>query len=137
MILSLSPLSVFLCHISQIWPTFSGKALIDYCSSSSVSPYSPAPYKYIIFSFWTYLATKIMLPSLILSSASHSSSDSCSTVQNVPYTFPTTVKGVPMASAFIFFQICFSVFPTTFLLSNGHLDFNDQTNCFCCSYINP
>lgn len=136
MILSLNPSSAFLCHISQIWTAFSGKALIDYFLFSSPSPYSPAPY--IIFSFWIYLAAKIMLPGLILSSASCSSSDSCSTVQNylVPYTFPTTVKGVHMAP-FIFSQVCSSVFPATFPLSNGHLDLDEQTNCFCCSHINP
>lgn len=131
-----SPSSAF--HISQIWTAFSGKALIDYFLFSSPSPYSPTPY--IIFSFWIYLAAKIMLPSLILSSASCSSSDSCSTVQNhlVPYTFPTTVKGVHVhIASFIFSQICSSVFPTIFSLSNGHLDLDDQTNCFCCSHINP
>lgn len=81
-ILSLDPSSAFLCHISQIRTGFSGKALVDYFSSSSPSPCPPAPYRYIIFCFWTYLATKIMFPSLILSSASYSCSDSCSTVQN-------------------------------------------------------
>lgn len=138
-ILSLDPSSAFLCHISQIQTGFSGKALVDYFSSSSPSPCPPTPYRYIIFCFWTYLATKIMFPSLILSSASYSCSDSCSTVQNnlAPYPFPTTIKGVPTAFSFIFSQICSSVFPAAFLLSNGHLDLDDQTNCFCCSHINP
>lgn len=128
MILSLNPLSAFLCHISQIWTAFSGKALMDYFSSSSPSPYLTTPYRYIIFCFWTHLATKIMLPSLI-SSVSYSSSDSCSTVQNnlVPYPFPTTVMGVRMASCFIFSQIFSSVFPDTCVLSNGHMDLGEQT----------
>lgn len=134
-ILSLDPSSAFLCHISQIRTAFSGKALVDYFSSASPSPYPPTR----LFYFWTYLATKIMLPSLILSSASYSCSDSRSTVQNnvASYPFPTAIKVVPMAFSFIFSQIHSSVFPATFLLSNGHLDLDDQTICFCCSHINP
>lgn len=43
--LSLSPSSASLCHISQIWAAFNGKALTDYFSSSSPSPNPPAPYR--------------------------------------------------------------------------------------------